>query len=203
MIARDEEGKLDITLLEVQRPLSEEIIKEYDHKEVMKDIHNIFVQLQDNFFEQAVYQEYLKYTITEDLEFVIVEDPSLKIKNINENNLKLGSEISFKRFTKKDYKKSIDLCEHLLMRVRDSFYNLDEIEKYVIKNFEYDKPKPLTDEIIIFETKIHKDKYYRSKKSAYIKMALQLGLMDEIKMDNILVSELKKYISKNILTIEN
>ena len=35
------------------------------------------------------------------------------------------------------------------MRVRDSFYNLDEIEKYVIKNFEYDKPKPLTDEIII------------------------------------------------------
>ena len=149
MIARDEEGKLDITLLEVQRPLSEAIIKEYDHKEVMKDIHSIFVQLQDNFFEQAVYQEYLKYTITEDLEFVIVEDPSLKIKNINENNLKLGSEISFKRFTKKDYKKSIDLCEHLLMRVRDSFYNLDEIEKYVIKNFEYDKPKPLTDEIII------------------------------------------------------
>ena len=128
MIARDEEGKLDITLLEVQRPLSEAIIKEYDHKEVMKDIHNIFVQLQDNFFEQAVYQEYLKYTITEDLEFVIVEDPSLKIKNINENNLKLGSEISFKKFTKKDYKKSIDLCEHLLMRVRDSFYNLDEIE---------------------------------------------------------------------------
>ena len=173
MIARDEEGKLDITLLEVQRPLSEAIIKEYDHREVMKDIHNIFVQLQDNFFEQAVYQEYLKYTITEDLEFVIVEDPSLKIKNINENNLKLGSEISFKRFTKK------------------------------IKNFEYDKPKPLTDEIIIFETKIHKDKYYRSKKSAYIKMALQLGLMDEIKMDTILVSELKKYISKNIVTIEN
>ena len=41
MIARDEEGKLDITLLEVQRPLSEAIIKEYDHKEVMKDIHNI------------------------------------------------------------------------------------------------------------------------------------------------------------------
>ena len=148
-------------------------------------------------------QEYLKYTITEDLEFVIVEDSSLKIKNINENNLKLGSEISFKRFTKKDYKKSIDLCEHLLMRVRDSFYNLDEIEKYIIKNFEYDKPKPLTDEIIIFETKIHKDKYYRSKKSAYIKMALQLGLMDEIKMDTILVSELKKYISKNIITIEN
>ena len=107
MIARNEEGKLDITLLEVQRPLSEAIIKEYDHKEVMKDIHNIFVQLQDNFFEQAVYQEYLKYTITEDLEFVIVEDPSLKIKNINENNLKLGSEISFKRFTKKDYKKEI------------------------------------------------------------------------------------------------
>ena len=61
MIAINEEGKLDINLLEVQRPQSEAIIKEYDHREVMKDIHNIFVQLQDNFFEQAVYQEYLKY----------------------------------------------------------------------------------------------------------------------------------------------
>ena len=37
MIARNEEGKLDITLLEVQRALSEAIIKEYDYKEVMKD----------------------------------------------------------------------------------------------------------------------------------------------------------------------
>ena len=89
------------------------------------------------------------------------------------------------------------------MRMRDSFYNLDEIEKFVMKNYEFDKPKPLTDEVVIMETGIHKDKYYISKKSAYIKMALQLGLMDEIKMDSILVSELKKYISQNIVTIEN
>ena len=203
MIVKNKEGKLDITLLEVQRPLSEEIIKEYDHKVIMKEIHNLFIQLEDNYFDHAVYQEYLKYSITEDLEFVIVEDPSLKVTNMNDKNLKLGSGISFKRFTKKDYKKSINLCEHLLMRMRDSFYNLDEIEKFVMKNYEYEKPQPLTDEVIIMETKIHKDKYYMSKKSAYIKMALQLGLMDEIKMDSILVSELKKYISKNIVTIEN
>ena len=203
MIKKDEKGKLNITLLEVQRPLSEEIINEYDHKVIMKEIHDLFIQLEDNYFDHAIYQEYLKYTITEDLEFIIVEDPSLRIKNINENNLKLGSQISFKRFTKKDYKRSINLCEHLLMRMRDSFYNLDEIEKFVMKNYEFDKPKPLTDEVVIMETGIHKDKYYISKKSAYIKMALQLGLMDEIKMDSILVSELKKYISHNIVTIEN
>ena len=203
MIKKDEKGKLNITLLEVQRPLSEEIINEYDHKVIMKEIHDLFIQLEDNYFDHAIYQEYLKYTITEDLEFIIVEDPSLRIKNINENNLKLGSQISFKRFTKKDYKRSINLCEHLLMRMRDSFYNLDEIEKFVMKNYEFDKPKPLTDEVVIMETGIHKDRYYISKKSAYIKMALQLGLMDEIKMDSILVSELKKYISHNIVTIEN
>ena len=203
MIKKDEKGKLNITLLEVQRPLSEEIINEYDHKVIMKEIHDLFIQLEDNYFDHAIYQEYLKYTITEDLEFIIVEDPSLRIKNINENNLKLGSQISFKRFTKKDYKRFINLCEHLLMRMRDSFYNLDEIEKFVMKNYEFDKPKPLTDEVVIMETGIHKDKYYISKKSAYIKMALQLGLMDEIKMDSILVSELKKYISQNIVTIEN
>ena len=203
MIKKDEKGKLNITLLEVQRPLSEEIINEYDHKVIMKEINDLFIQIENNYFNHAIYQEYLKYTITEDLEFIIVEDPSLRIKNINENNLKLGSQISFKRFTKKDYKRSINLCEHLLMRMRDSFYNLDEIEKFVMKNYEFDKPKPLTDEVVIMETGIHKDKYYISKKSAYIKMALQLGLMDEIKMDSILVSELKKYISQNIVTIEN
>ena len=36
------------------------------------------------------------------------------------------------------------------------------------------------------ETKIYKGKYYISKKSTYIKMVLQLGLMDEIKMHSIL-----------------
>ena len=38
------------------------------------------------------------------------------------------------------------------MRMRDSFYNLDEIEKFVMKNYEFDKQKSLTDEYIKINT---------------------------------------------------
>ena len=48
---------------------------------------------------------------------------------------------------------------------------------------------------------IHKDKYYQTKKSAYIKMALQLGMMEDMHIDSQLVSEFKKYIDRNIVTI--
>ena len=48
---------------------------------------------------------------------------------------------------------------------------------------------------------IHKDKYYQSKKSAYIKMALQLGMMEDMHIDSQLVTEFKKIIDSNIITI--
>ena len=104
-------------------------------------------------------------------------------------------------FTKKDYRNSVLLCEALLIRVRDAFSNLDEAEKFIIKNFEYDKPKEYVDESLYDEMCIHKDKYYLSKKSAYIKMALQLGMMEDMHIDSQLVTEFKKIIDSNIITI--
>jgi hypothetical protein len=50
MIKLNDEKKVDVSLLEIQRPLSNELIKDYNHKEVMKEIHDIFLQLKDNFF---------------------------------------------------------------------------------------------------------------------------------------------------------
>lgn len=81
------------------------------------------------------------------------------------------------------------------------FENLDEAEKFIIKNFEYDKPKEYVDESLYDEMCIHKDKYYQSKKSAYIKMALQLGMMEDMHIDSQLVTEFKKIIDSNIITI--
>ena len=201
MIKTDDKGKLNVSLLEIQRPLPVKIIEEYNHKDAIKEIHNIFDQLTDNYFYQVAYQEYLKYTINEDLEFIVLEDPSLHIKAVNVNNIILKNDISFKKFNKYDYRKSIDLCELLLKRVKDAFDNLDEFERFIIKNFEYDNPKEYVDESLYYEMHIHKDKYYISKKSAYIKMAIQLGLMVDTQIDSLIISELKRQIGENIITI--
>ncbi len=201
MIKKDEKGKLEVSLLEIQRPLPVNIIEEYNHKNAIKEIHNIFNQLMDNYFYQVAYQEFLKYTINEDLEFIIVEDPTLHVKTVNSNNVVLKNDISFKRFTKHDYRKSIDLCEMLLKRVKDAFDNLDEFERFIIKNFEYDNPREYVDESLYYEMHIHKDKYYVSKKSAYIKMAIQLGLMVDTQIESLIINELKRQIGKNIITI--
>lgn len=201
MVQLNKDNKTDVSLLEIQRPLSCELIKDYNHKEAMKDIHDIFLQLEDNYFYQVAYQEFLKYSIDENLEFKIVEDPNLVLKSFNSYEQELKNDMSFKMFTKKDYRNSVLLCEALLTRVKDAFENLDEAEKFIIKNFEYDKPKEYVDESLYDEMCIHKDKYYQSKKSAYIKMALQLGMMEDMHIDSQLVTEFKKIIDSNIITI--
>ena len=83
MVQLNKDNKTDVSLLEIQRPLSSELIKDYNHKEAMKDIHDIFLQLEDNYFYQVAYQEFLKYSIDENLEFKIVEDPNLVLKSYN------------------------------------------------------------------------------------------------------------------------
>ena len=201
MIVLKEDKKINVSLLEIQRPLSTELIKDYNHKEVMKEIHDVFLQLEDNYFYQVAYQELLKYNIDENLEFNIIEDPNLIMKSVSHYDEKIKSDMSFRLFTRKDYRNSVILCEALLTRVKEAFDNLDEVEKFIIKNFEYDKPKEYVDETLYDEMCIHKDKYYISKKSAYIKMALQLGMMQELHAESQLLTEFKKFINSNIITI--
>ena len=49
MVKKNEKGKIDVSALEIQRPLPVSVIKEYDHKKAIKDIHSIFDQLLDNY----------------------------------------------------------------------------------------------------------------------------------------------------------
>ena len=99
MIVLKEDNKLNVSLLEIQRPLSNELIKDYDHKEVMKEIHDIFLQLEDNYFYQVAYQEFLKYNIDENLEFNLIEDPNLMMKSISHYDEQIKNDMSFKLFT--------------------------------------------------------------------------------------------------------
>lgn len=201
MVKKNEKGKIDVSALEIQRPLPVSVIKEYDHKKAIKDIHSIFDQLLDNYFYQVSYQEFLKYAISDDLEFIILEDPSLLDESFDANDVILKNDVSFKKFTKYDYRNSVDLCKILLKRVKDAFDNLDEFEKFIIKNFEYDNPREYVDESLYYEMHIHRDKYYVSKKSAYIKMAIQLGMMVEEQIDSLMINALKEEMSKDIVII--
>ena len=77
--------------------------------------------------------------------------------------------------------------------------NLDEIERFIIYNFELANTQEYKDESFCVYNGIHKDKYYLSKKSAYIKMAIQLGLTIEEDMDKSMREIMLKYIDKNMI----
>ena len=57
-----------------------------------------------------------------------------------------------------------------------------EVEKFIIKSLEFDNP-PETDEELMDRLMTYKNGYYLSKKSAYIKMALQLNIKNVIKRE--------------------
>ena len=80
MVQLNKDNKTDVSLLEIQRPLSSELIKDYNHKEAMKDIHDIFLQLEDNFCK------YLSFTETTN-----------EYTNIAMWNVKKGKAITIKR----------------------------------------------------------------------------------------------------------
>lgn len=71
---------------------------------------------------------------------------------------------------------------NLLKKVKASYDKLNEVEKFIIKSLEFDNP-PETDEVLIDRLMTYKNGYYISKKSAYIKMALQLNIKDVIKRE--------------------
>ena len=114
MIKYDKEQNLMVELLEVQRPLPIDIIQEYDHKKVMKDVKKIIETLTDNYFYQVAYQEFLKYEIDDNLKMVIIEDPEFQKRPFS--NTRIKDDTTFKYFTKTDYRNSIELCELLIKK---------------------------------------------------------------------------------------
>ena len=200
MIVLDDKQKLIVSRLEVSNPLSSRMIKEYDFNNMRKEFKDLLDLMQENYFNQVCYQEFLKYEITEDLVFVTVDDPKYNVLTVDGYGRYIKSDGTFRVYSKEFYKMHINLCKGLLYRVRDSFNNLDEVERFIIKNFEFIMPSPYTDEALMATLSIHKDKYYDSKKSAYIKMGLQLNLDLEKRSDQEMKNLLTQGISQNIVT---
>ena len=204
MIVLDENGKLIINKLEVSNSLSSSIIKKYNFNNMRKEFHDILDLMQENYFNHVCYQEFLKYNIDEELNFIVIEDPNYTVESVDKYGRNLKQDSVFRIFSKEMYKQEIILCENLLYRVRDSYNNLDELEKFIIKNFEFMNQSKYTDETLMDELLLYKDKYYDLKKSAYIKMGLQLNLDNEKRTDVELREYFINYLSKYALvTFEN
>lgn len=204
MIILDENGKLIINKLQISNTLSSNMIKKYNFNRMRKEFHHLLDLIQENYYYHICYQEFLKFNIDEKLNFIVLEDPNYKIETIDKWGRMLNEDSSFKIYNIDLYRKEIVLCENLLYRIRDSYNNLDEVEKFIIKNFEFMNPALFTDEALMDELMIYKDKYYDSKKSAYIKLGLQLNLDIENRTDDELKSFFIEYISNNqITTLEN
>lgn len=174
------DGKLELQMLDEAGCLNENIISQYDYIEFKNDFEEIVDILATNKLVHAIHQEYLKYEITEDLQFIIVFDEDYKDytidKSPNSNETTVSnSDTSIITLDRKSYDKSIKLCMQLLKRVKKSFDNLNEVEKFIIKSLEFDTPKS-TDEELMYNLRMYKNKYYTCKKSAYIKLGLQLNI---------------------------
>ena len=199
MIVLDENRKLIINKLEVSNSLSSSIIKKYNFNNMRKEFHDILDLMQENYFNHVCYQEFLKYNIDEELNFIVIEDPNYTVESVDKYGRNLKQDSVFRIFSKEMYKQEIILCENLLYRVRDSYNNLDEVEKFIIKNFEFMNQSKYTDETLMDELLLYKDKYYDLKKSAYIKMGLQLNLDNEKRTDDELREYFINYLSKYAL----
>ena len=200
------DGKLEAQLLSHAGRLSGSIINQYNYIEFKNEFEEIVDILATNMLVHAMYQEYLKYEITDDLQFIIAIDEEYKDVTIDYNYrnnkcYKSYNDTSIVTLNRRSYDTSITLCMQLLKRVKKSFDNLNEIEKFIIKSLEFDNPKS-TDEELIDSLSTYKNEYYLCKKSAYIKLVLQLNINNVKKRED--EDMLKKYLADQfIITISN
>ena len=182
------DGKLQAELLDNKGTLSNKIIEQYDYIELKNDFAEIVDILSTNMLVHAMYEEALKYEITEDLEFKIFIDENIKDYTLSYD---LATDYSYISTTntsvitldRKAYDKSIELCTNLLKKVKASYDKLNEVEKFIIKSLEFDNPLE-TDEELMDRLMTYKNGYYISKKSAYIKMAIQLNIKNVKKRES-------------------
>lgn len=171
-----ENGELVVGLLDDTKVLSKETIKNYDYKAIKEDFDEIVELLEMNKLFHSIYEEKLKYEITDDLEFKIFINPSIKTYTCDcINEIISATDSSLLTMDKRMYEQYYSLCEMLLIKIKNSWNHLNEVEKFIIKSLEFDNPKSNDDEL---EAKLLycNKKYYQYKKSGFIKMGTQLQL---------------------------
>ena len=124
------DGKLQAELIDNKGTLSNKIIEQYDYIELKNDFAEIVDILSTNMLVHAMYQEALKYEITEDLEFKIFID-----ENVKDYTMTYDFATNYSYFSKtntglitldrKNYDRSIEMCMILLKKVKASYDKLN------------------------------------------------------------------------------
>ena len=87
----------------------------------------------------------------------------------------VGERIYLSPLSAEDYEQYVELCKQLLLKVKQSWKQLNEVERFIIKSLEFDNPS-YTDEQLQDQLMYCNKKYYQYKKSGFIKLGTQLQI---------------------------
>lgn len=183
MVKYDSNGELIFGLLDDSGVISKETIKEENYKQYKKDFDEIIEILTLNKLYHSLYTEILDYHISDDLEFVtLAADTYETASRVKDIPILLKEDNQVFTMDKALYKTYYELCCDLLIKVKRSWNQLNEVEKFIIKCLEFDTP-PDTDENISYKLKYDSKKYYQYKESGFIKLGMQLKVSSARKTD--------------------
>lgn len=189
MIKYDNNGEIIACLLDETGVISKERIKQENYKQYKKDFDEVVELLSLNKLYHSMCSELLDYEITDDLEFKTIAENKYHTVTIVRNSPVISYEDNeILTMDKQAYEHFHELCVDLLIKVKRSWNKLNEVERFIIKCLEFDTP-PDTDENISYKLKYDSKKYYQFKKSAFIKLGLQLKVSESKKSKYFILPE--------------
>lgn len=176
MVKYDENGDIVVGLLDDTRVLSKTIIERYNYKDIKENFDYLVEILEMNKMYHSMYRDLLDYEVTDDLEFKTYVNPSVVnfTYDTRENHLSTTDTAVFS-LDKTHYEQYVELCKQLLLKVKQSWKQLNEVERFIIKSLEFDNPSS-TDEQLQDQLMYCNKKYYQYKKSGFIKLGTQLQI---------------------------
>ena len=189
MIKYDNNGEIIACLLDETGVISKERIKKENYKQFKKEFDEVVELLSLNKLYNSMCSELLDYKITDDLEFKTIAENKYDTVTIVRNSPVISHEDNeILTMDKQAYEHFHELCVDLLIKVKRSWNKLNEVERFIIKCLEFDTP-PDTDENISYKLKYDSKKYYQFKKSAFIKLGLQLKVSESKKSKYFILPE--------------
>lgn len=184
MVKYDENGNIVVGLLDDTRVLSKIIIERYNYKDIKENFDYLVEILEMNKMYHSMYRNLLDYEITDDLEFKTYINYSDKEYTYDVRAEYVSTtDTSVFTLDKTQYEQYIELCKILLLKVKQSWKQLNEVERFIIKSLEFDNPSS-TDEQLQDQLMYCNKKYYQYKKSGFIKLGTQLQIDKALKKMN-------------------
>lgn len=176
MVKYNENGEIVVGLLDDTRVLSKTIIDNYNYKDIKENFDYLVEILEMNKMYHSMYRSLLEYEITDDLEFKTFINPAVRDFTYDAHSEHISTtDTAVFTLDKTIYEQYIELCKQLLLKIKKSWKQLNEVERFIIKSLEFDNPSS-TDEELQEQLMYCNKKYYQYKKSGFIKLGTQLQI---------------------------